>query len=233
MRTVSDAVRVVDHDLHELFGRRLKSVVAYSPAEGDGAPAPLLVVVESLTADDLRACAVKTPSWQEAGAATPLLLDEQEFGRSLDAFPFEFGAILADHQVVSGVSPFDGLRVDPSDLRRACELQSRSHLLHLREGYLETANRSDAIAELVSRSAGPLAALAQNVARLSGQPSQPEAAAAHVEAAIGAEPGVLVQVVRLARDKPCPPERARALFPAYLDAMKRLTHYIDQWSPSR
>ena len=59
---------------------------------------------------------------------------------SLDAFPLEFGAILADHAVVSGASPFDGLTVDAADLRRACEVQARSHLLHLREGYIERAD---------------------------------------------------------------------------------------------
>ena len=68
-------------------------------------------------------------------ARTPLLLAANELERSLDAFPREFGAILADHLVVAGSNPFDGLRVDPADVRRACEVQTRSHLLHLREGF--------------------------------------------------------------------------------------------------
>ena len=72
-------------------------------------------------------------------SATPLLLAAHEFGRSLDAFPFEFGAILADHVVVSGSDPFDGPPRRPADLRRACEVQARSHLLHLREGFSKRA----------------------------------------------------------------------------------------------
>ena len=83
----------------------------------------------------------------------------------------EFGAILADHAVVSGRDPFDGLRVDAADLRRACEVQVRSHLLHLREGYIETRGRGDAIAELVADSAAPLAGLVKSVARLLGSPT--------------------------------------------------------------
>ena len=66
------------------------------------------------------------------------MLAADEFARSLDAFPFEFSAILADHAVVSGKNPFEGLRVEPADLRRACEVQARGHLLHLRQGYMET-----------------------------------------------------------------------------------------------
>jgi hypothetical protein len=89
--------------------------------------------------------------------------------RSLaDAFPFEFGAILAAHVVVSGTDPFAGLRVNAADLRRASEIQARSHLLHLREGYLETHGRSDAVADLIVRSAPSLAALVTSVARLHG-----------------------------------------------------------------
>ena len=151
---ITDAVRSLDRDLKAVFGHRLRSVVAYGDAGGsDQAPTPTLAVVDGLTADDLRACADRVAAWHGAGLATPLVLGAQEFGRSLDAFPYEFGAILADHLVVSGENRFEGLRVDPAHLRQACEVQARSHLLHLREGYLETRGRSDALAELLSRSA--------------------------------------------------------------------------------
>src|SRR5947209_9568481 len=54
-----------------------------------------------------------------------------------------------------------------SDLR-ACEVQARGHLLHLREGYLETRGRNDALAVLIVRSAPAFAALVSNLARLDG-----------------------------------------------------------------
>jgi hypothetical protein len=60
--------------------------------------------------------------------------------------------------------------------------------------------------------------------------SGPPDAAAHVEASLGLTTGVLSEVVKLAPDKPLPPERARTLFPAYLDAVQRLSQHIDQWS---
>ena len=118
-----------------------------------------LAMVETLTGADLRACAASVERWHDAGLATPLLLAANEFERSLDAFPLEFGGILADHLVIAGNNPFDGLRVEPADIRRACEVQARSHLLHLREGFLETRGRADALAVLIVRSAAPFAAL--------------------------------------------------------------------------
>jgi hypothetical protein len=231
MVTISNAVSNLDRDLRELFRDRLKSVVAYAPAEGAAALAPTLAVVQHLTADDLRACAARVAAWQGAGLATPLLLDEREFERSLDAFPFEFGAILAEHAIVSGADPFTGLAVDPADLRRACEIQVRSHLLHLREGFLETRGRSDALADLIARSAAPLAALLTHVARLDG-PAAPHAgaAAAYVESKIGVTDRVLTEIVALGANAPLTSERARALFAPYLDAISKLAGHVDRWN---
>src|SRR5438552_10307966 len=114
---ISDAVRRLDQDLRELFGARVQSVIAYGAAHDTGrALTPTLVVVDAVTPDDLRACASRVAGWHDAGLATPIVLASHEFARSLDAFPFEFGGILADHAIVSGTDPFEGLVDDRSDL---------------------------------------------------------------------------------------------------------------------
>ncbi len=186
-----------------------------------------------MTADDLRACAGKVASWHDLGLATPLVLGAHEFSGSLEAFPYEFGAILADHTVVSGENPFDGLHISPADLRHACEIQARSHLLHLREGYLETRGRGDALADLISRSVPPFVALVKSVARLQGAPSlDKNAAAALVERAAGLRAGSLGEIVKLPSAASPSSEDARRLFPGYLDAIERLMSYIDSWTAS-
>jgi hypothetical protein len=194
---------------------------------------PTMAVVDVVTAVDLAACAARVEDWHDAGLATPLVLEASEFGRSLDAFPLEFGSILAHHVVVSGTSPFEGLRVDPADLRRACERQARSHLLHLREGYLETRGRSDLVADLILRSAPPLAGLLKSVARLHGAPAPDIASAArHVESAAGLPSGILERVANLAAGGSLAPDQARTVFASYLDAIDRLTEAIDRWGTS-
>lgn len=230
--TISEAVRSLDRDLREMFGARLRSVVAYGHAPDGDAALSALAVVDSVTSDDLRACAARVAAWHDAGLDTPLILAADEFGRSLDAFPFEFGAIIADHAVVSGDNPFEGLRVEPADLRRACEVQARSHLLHLREGYVETRGRGDEVAALIQRSAAPLGALLTSVARLIGGGShEPRAAARAIELALTLEDEPLTQVVGLSLGKrPLTSDEARRAFPAYLDAVHRLTRYIDHWT---
>ena len=226
---IPDAVQALERDLRDIFGPRLQSLVAYRAASGSD-NVSTLAVVDALTADDLRACAGRVAAWHDAGLTTPLLLGAQEFGRSLDAFPLEFGAILADHVVTSGRNPFEGLSVDPAYVRQACEIQARSHLLHLREGYVETRGRGDALADLIVRSAAPFVALMTSVARLQGGALDTSAAAAAMTRALGLPEGSLAEIMKLSAGGPLPSDTARRIFPAYLDAAERLTNYIDRWS---
>ena len=243
MAHVPEHVSTLERELRQIFGSRLQSLIAYglhaaSSAKPDrhhgtrtAARTQTLTIVESLTADDLKKCAEHLTGWHDAGLATPLVLAAHEFDRSLDAFPLEFGAILADHAVVAGRNPFDGLNVDSADIRRACEVQARSHLLHLREGFIETRGRADALALLIVRSAAPFAALLASVARLQGL-AIPDAAAAgrHAERTLQLAPGVVTDVVELAHVTEISSAEAIRLFPAYLDAVERLVGYVDGWS---
>ena len=227
---IPDAVQALERDLREIFGPRLQSLVAYRAASGSD-NVSTLAVVDALTADDLRACAGRVAAWHDAGLTTPLLLGAQEFGRSLDAFPLEFGAILADHVVTSGRNPFEGLSVDPAYVRQACEIQARSHLLHLREAYVETRGRGNALADLIVRSAAPFVALMTSVARLQGGAGlDTSAAAAAMTRELGLPEGSLAEIMKLSAGGPLPSDTARRIFPAYLDAAERLTNYIDRWS---
>src|SRR3954454_721116 len=207
---IPEAVRALERDLRGIFGSRLQSLAIYgggaaapdahhahdAHAHGAAAPTRTLAVVESMTRDDLRAAATRVEAWHDAGLATPLLLGAREFSQSLDAFPLEFGAILADHVVVAGENPFASLAVDPADVRRAVEVQARSHLLHLREGFLETRGRADALSVLILQSASAFAALLMSMARLEGQTTGDAAAAARsVERMLGVAPGAIAKIV--------------------------------------
>jgi hypothetical protein len=242
-----DAVQTLERELRGIFGSRLRALVVYglnqqAAAAGhndhahpshDMPSIHTLAVVDALTADDLRGCAAQVTAWHDADLATPLILAAHEFARSLDAFPYEFGAILADHVVVSGSNPFDGLAIDPADWRRGCEIQARSHLLHLREGYIEARGRKDALAVLIVRSAAPFAALISTLTRLAGQTSGDLAAAARqAERALGLAGTVISEIVGLVGVPEMSSAEAERLFPPYLDAVERLVKYVDGWKPA-
>jgi len=249
----SDAVKMLERELRELFGARFQSLVIYGQrkhadghahAQGhsgnaaahghDAPPTHTLAVVDSMTPEDLRACAVRVSAWHDAGLATPLLIADHEFAQSLDAFPLEFGAILADHSVVAGANPFESLTVDPADLRRACEVQARSHLLHLREGFLETGGRADALSVLIVRSAAAFAALIVSLARLEGHETDDTASAArHLERTLGTPNSAIAEISKLADAHDISSADAERLFKPYLEAVERIVSYVDGWTRGR
>ena len=187
-------------------------------------PAASLALVESLTADDLVACAARAQAWHHAGAGTPLLLSRDEFARSLDAFPIEYGDIIDAHTVLVGDDPFAGLAIRADDLRRACEVQAKSHLLHLRENFVECGGRPADVRALVADSAPALAPLLRRLARLDGvaRPARPPSLADYAASRCGLDPRVVGDVLALAADADTGAVDAVRLFPEYLAAVERL-----------
>ncbi|HEX7136752.1 MAG TPA: hypothetical protein VF219_02855 [Vicinamibacterales bacterium] len=236
------SVSALERDLRDVFGARLLSLVAYGlnahhhPASDDHGPHPAsepvrtMAIVESLTEGDLRGCASRVRSWHEGGLATPLIVPAHEFERSLDVFPLEFAAIAADHVVAAGTDLFSRSVVENADVRRACEVQARSHLLHLREGLVEAGGNSDALAVLIVDSARPLAALLISLARLEGRGQLDTVGAGrHAERILALAGGVITDVVALTRVHEITAAEAERIFPAYLAAMERLVEYVDRW----
>jgi hypothetical protein len=221
-------------DLRAVFRDRLRSVVAYGPHLDGDAAAPLtcLALVSSLTLDDLHACAKQAPRWARARVATPLILPEHEFRRSLDAFPLEYGEIMRAHAHISGENPFAGIAIAREDLRRACETQIKSHLVHLREGYIESGGTPGAVAELVAASAPAFTALLRNVARLNGVMTSDRTDATRQGARGAGLPEHVVDDVAALEQRPghAGVDAAR-LFPEYLAAVEQLARAVDAWHP--
>jgi hypothetical protein len=219
-------------DLQMVFGERLRSVVTYGPQnEGhSAAPVTCMALVSSLTVADLDACARLASRWKRARIATPLILPEDEFRRSLDAFPLEYGEIIRTQQHVFGDDPFAGAAIEREDLRRACETQIKSHLLHLRQGYIETGGQPSAIAALVSESAAAFAGLLRNVARLTGvNVSERMESTRGGARAAGVPDGIISELLALEHPSSIPTGDPARLFPEYLAAVEQLARTVDTW----
>jgi hypothetical protein len=213
-------------DLKAIFGARLEAFVTYAPAVS---PAPSLALVTSLDLADLGACAARVRRWQAGGAATPVVLTRREFARSLDAFPVEFGEIITHHETLHGDDPFAGLTVAPRDLRRACEAQIRSLLLHIREDYMEAAGSHRAVAAVVVDSAADFRALLNLVARLDGQTGDQRHLAEWSAERLGLDAKVVSDVLHIARELERSGIDAARLFPQYLAVTEQLARHIDEW----
>ncbi len=230
-------------DLLQIFGQRLQSLVAYqthfglesqadsSSAGGSDDHAHAMVLVASLAYADLVACAARVADWHDRGLATPLVLGAHEFERSLDAFPLEMSAISAHHVLVAGTDPFAALPVERDDVRRACETQARSHLLHLREGFMEVQGEPPAVARLIAASVPPLRTLLLNLARLDEvHAHNRDALVRHAASTLGIQEALLEQLLAIHRPEDLDRSDTLRVYAAYLDAVERLTRFVDGWS---
>jgi hypothetical protein len=217
-------------DLRRIFGDRLDAVVAYGGVPPDWSRS--LALVRSLGMDDLSALAAVAPSWHAIGIATPLVLPSKEFTQSLDAFPVEYGEIIDTHTVLVGDDPFARVEIAPRDLRRALENRTASHLLHLRENYVELGGRPAAVEALVRESAPGFQALLRRMANLDGAAVDTPTALAHWAARRAGLDARTVSDLLAIANEPAPAVDAVRLFPEYLDAVEALLHVIDRWPAS-
>lgn len=218
-------------DLRRIFGVGLHALVAYGlEREAPDEPVHTLALVQRVTFEDLAACAPAVEGWRGAGLAVPLLISRAEFERTLDVFPLEYDAILRDHFVIEGTDPFAGLRVGDVDLRRACEEQAKSHLIHLREAFLEGSRDPRAVANLIVASAPVFRTVLLNIARLDGEidSTSDESLAAIAERQIGIEGELVAEVLAYSRSASAAADPT-ALFARYLAASEQVWRYVDGW----
>ena len=232
---VRTATRLAD-ELQTVFGPRLRAVMVYGAharphARQVQAPVQTAALVDAITYGDLSACAERAGAWQRQGLEMPLLLPVSEFERSLDAFPLEYGDIIDHHVLVFGDDPFVGHVVVGEDLRRACEVQARGHVIHLREGFLLAAHDAAAVARLVTASSGPFASLMDAFTRVTGGPRQatPDMVATHAARVAGLSSSLILRLLAVEEDATLDPADATQLFPAYIDLMHALVAFVDTW----
>jgi hypothetical protein len=232
------ALDALTRDLRTVFGARLHSLVVYGlGAIDDDDELRTLGLVDRVMFDDLTRLMPFASDWHRRRLAVPLLLSAHEFARTLDVFPLEYGSIIASHIVVAGTNPFGGAHVAEADRRRACEQQAKSHLIHLREGFLETDGDPRHVAQLIGRSAPAFRALLTNLSRLAVGDSlehevhlqhDPGALAEAINRAVGI-PAPLIAEVLSARTDMSTVADPTALLARYLDAVEQIWRYVDGW----
>ena len=223
---------VLLRDLDAVFGGRLQSAGVYHVTEPNDR-VHALVVVDRLTFDDLGACVPLADEWLRRGIAVPLILSRDELRRTLDAFPLEYAAIAATLTPLRGGNPFDGSAPARADIRRALETQANSHLIHLREGFLESRGEAFAIGRLLASSVAPFRTLLAGIARLV-EPTHRGAIsdadlASFAEQHMGIPSAVVREVFATATGHHAAIADPSALLARYVEAAERAWTFVDAW----
>jgi predicted nucleotidyltransferase len=219
------------------YGAGLRSVVLFGSAvAGEHNPKKsdynILVIVDSLPLDKLRAVAAVSKAWAEDGNPPPMTFTSNEWRASADIFPMEYADILERHRVLFGTPPFEGIKVTPSDLRLQVEQQTMGKLLQLRQATMGAGGDSRQQLEVLEKSLSTLMVIFRGVSRLHGQvPSQDyEELTRQLAQRAGFAPEPFVKVIRHVRGtEKIPRENAAGILEAYLAAMERLVSYLNEF----
>ena len=224
--------------LRAAYGPALRAIVLYgSTVAGEHIPkrsdSNVLVVVDELPLETLRAAAAVTKAWISGGNPPPMIFTEREWRSSADIFPMEYSDILERNRVLFGEDVFAGIAVSRDHLRLQIEQEAMGKLLHLRQSVFGASADTRAQLEIMERSLSKLMILFRAVMRLHGDtpPTDYEALSRVVAERSGFDAEALVRVVQHVRGqaKIRTGEVPKALGD-YLTAVEHLVHHLDRFA---
>src|SRR5690242_16940298 len=224
--------------LRAAYGTDLRSVVLYgSAAAGEHIPKRsdynVLVLVEQLPLERLRAAAAVARAWSESGNPPPMTLTTHEWHSSADIFAMEYADIIDRHKILYGDNPFDGIRVDPKDLRLQLEHEAMGKLLKLRQGVLAAGGDARLLTQLLADSLSTIMVIFRAVLRLEGSvPSKDNLTVSQAVARIARlDAAPFERVVRHVRgEQPITAAEVGNVIAGYLDGMEKLVDHLDRFA---
>lgn len=131
-----------------VFDKRLKSIFIYGSKAGSESPQHetdlnLMIIVESLTGEDLKNCFTPVRRW--TGEASifdrnknpmPVFMGEKEWFNSADVYAMEYTDIKENHKILYGEDLICGIDIKKEDLRLQCEAEAKNLLMRFRGHYL-------------------------------------------------------------------------------------------------
>ena len=223
-------------EVKDAFGEQLEGLLLYGSAvRGEFLPGRsnlnLLLLVASYGSTVLKQYSALHRRWSKEQIVVPLFLTEEEVHMSAAVFPLEFLEIQEQHRVLSGRDPFIGFHVKTDQLREAVLQGLTSHVLRLRQRYVEGGGGDEATMILLPLSITSTLPLLRGVQRILGRPalSHSEAVIADVAEQLKLDLQGLLDAWLLNRGQISPgPREAPRLFDRYLQASTLLTHAVER-----
>ena len=218
------------------FGGQMEGLLLYGSAvRGEFIPGRsnlnILLLVSSYDSAVLKQYSALHRRWSKEQIMVPLFLTEEELHLSAAVFPLEFLEIQEQHRVLGGRDPFIGFHVKTDRLRDAVVQGFASHLLRLRQRYVEGGGGAEATTILLLLSITSMLPLLRGVQRLLGRPplSHSDAAISDVAEQLKLDLQGLLDAWLLKRGQVSPgPHEVPRLFDRYLQAATQLTRAVAQ-----
>ena len=223
-------------EVKEAFGDQLEGLLLYGSAvRGEflrgRSNLNILLLVSSCDSTVLKQYSALHRRWSKEQIVVPLFLTEEELRMSAAVFPLEFLEIQESHRVLDGRDPFIGFHVKTDRLREAVVQGLTSHIVRLRQRYVEGGGSDEATAILLPLSITSTIPLLRGVRRLLGRPplSHSDAVISDVGEQLNLDLQGLLDAWLLKRGQISPgPREVPRLFDRYLQATILVTRAVEQ-----
>jgi len=182
---------------------------------------------------DLKFIAFLAPLGKKYGKkriAAPLVMTPEYINNSLDAFPVEFLDFKLIHKTVYGNDLLQDLRITSPNLRLQCEREIKTKLIHLRQGYISSLGKKDALAAVLVRSiTGSMALFRAIISLLGKEPPMPRTEVIQsLRSASGIDTSIFEKLLMLKANRLKPSEQELAsFFEHYYHALESAGKIID------
>ena len=223
-------------EVKEAFGDQLEGLLLYGSAvRGEflrgRSNLNILLLVSSYDSTVLKQYSPLHRRWSKEQIVVPLFLMEEELRMSAAVFPLEFLEIQEYHRVLDGRDPFIGFHVKTDRLREAVVQGFTSHIVRLRQRYVEGGGTDEATTILLPLSITSTIPLLRGVRRLLGRPSlsHSDAVISDVGEQLNLDLQGLLDAWLLKRGQISPgPREVPRLFDRYLQATILVTRAVEQ-----
>jgi hypothetical protein len=162
--------------------------------------------------------------------AAPLVMTPEYIRKSMDAFPVEFLNFKLIHKTVYGKDILNEVTIEKHSLRLQCERDIKIKLIGLRQGYLSSLGKKEALAAILVRSITGTMALFRAIIQLLGK--EPPIPRADVVTTFGTvtriETAIFEKLLMLKAGAVKPSEQElRSLFEEYYQALESIEKIAD------
>ena len=160
-------------ELEDILGDNLTSVIMFGSQvsvepEDLKSNINLMVILEHLTADDLKNISKPVKQWIKAKNPIPVVMGKAEWYSSFDVYALEYSDIKEKHRVLYGANLTKDINVDKHYLRLQCESELKSLYLKFRNHYLLDMNSDRKMREVADNVIKTLLVIFRGVIRLKG-----------------------------------------------------------------
>jgi predicted nucleotidyltransferase len=163
-------IETLINEIKNIIGNRFLSAVLYGSyvdkSNTKSSDINIIVVIEQLTAVDLKNLNPVMKKWQKSNKSIPIFIGKTEWFASSDVYPMEYADIKDRYSILYGDDIVSELKIDKCHIRLQCESEIKNLLIRLRQSYVQNSFDKKIISELILNSSKSLIAILKAVLRL-------------------------------------------------------------------